>query len=314
MPSLRGTTQLSDKLRFSGLDLICPINPDEVANRWINTFVPTPGQIVKAYSPGVSSFMYRVLRSYVKMSMRGREIPPFIHPLQMELDSSAPLSSCLSLIQTHHTPLPRSDRLLTTILQDQMTSIHEQHTRVDHIALLAGFQAYLMYAMVLFFELGGGNNPYLRQAMMNLQEIACASCRQGLSSMAEQRGSRPEWEAWVVTEAKRRTLYTMCMFDSILLTHDGLQTYLATELRGLLAPSSKRLWESQNRSDWEAIYDAFFDKYDGYTLAIDELWPIPSHFSDAEILDRRSRVDAWLEEVDEYGMMVFATTSCTHGG
>ncbi|GJC89573.1 hypothetical protein ColLi_12411 [Colletotrichum liriopes] len=48
-------------------------------------------------------------------------------------------------------------------------------------------------------------------------------------------------------------------------------------------------------------------------LRIDELWPIPEDLDEDEINKRRSRVDAWLEDLDEFGTMIYAVTSGTHG-
>lgn len=114
-------------------------------------------------------------------------------------------------------------------------------------------------------------------------------------------------------EAKRRTLYTMYLFDSVLSAQDGIPTALGTELTGLPAPSSKRLWHAQTREEWEIAYNSQLADL-AHSLRIDELWPIPDGLNAAEVAVRRSRVDSWLQQVDEYGTMLYAVTSCTHGG
>jgi len=48
-------------------------------------------------------------------------------------------------------------------------------------------------------------------------------------------------------------------------------------------------------------------------LCIDELWPIPANLDETGISERRSRVDEWLQNIDEFGTMLYAVTSCTHG-
>ncbi|OHW93660.1 hypothetical protein CSPAE12_07693 [Colletotrichum incanum] len=181
------------------------------------------------------------------------------------------------------------------------------------MALLAIFQAHLIYSLAIFFQLGREHYPFLSQTMINTQELACAAARKGLVCMAEQDGARPTWESWIVAEAKRRTLFTMCLFDSALLTHDGLPTHLATELCGLLAPASKSLWESRNRYEWQTKYNVHLTEWPEGGLRIDELWPVPEHLDEDQINSRRSRVDAWLEDLDEFGTMIYAVTSGTHG-
>ena len=149
--------------------------------------------------------------------------------------------------------------------------------------------------------------------MINLQELAHASSRQGLVCAADQKRARPSWEEWIVTETKRRTLYVMYLFDSILSAHEGLPTYLGTELEGLPAPASKSLWQAKTRSDWERAYNIHLAEWTERSLSIDELWPVPEGFTESETATRQMRIDRWLEDVDEFGTMLFAVVSCTHG-
>ncbi|OLN96288.1 hypothetical protein CCHL11_04442 [Colletotrichum chlorophyti] len=300
-------------LDFSGLDLTCPINANDIANRWLNNFVPMPGQTIKNYTPSVSAFINRVLRSYANAAVRGHKIPPFIHWSQMASPSSSPLTACLSAIRVFEQPLPSNAEGIAEVLERDMTKLYELQETFDDMGLLAAFQAYLIYGMVVFFRIGGGCYPFLRQAMMYLQELACATAKRGLACPTERQADRPRWESWIVAEAKRRTLFTMCLFDSALLAHDGLPTHLATELRGLPAPSSKCLWETRDRLDWKTKYDLHLAASKEGALRIEELWPVPPEFGPDDVARRRDRVDTWLEDLDEFGTMVYAVTSCTHG-
>lgn len=305
-------TQL--ELDFSGLKLVCPINSEDIKNRWLNTYVPFPGQTLKDYSPSVMGFVYRILKSYASVVVRGRGVPPFIHFSQITPAAvPRPLSTCLSLVRVCENSLPGSEGAATDILQREMTNLYEQHGTYDDINLLAAFQAYLIYSLVLYFHLttSQGPAPFLRQAIINLQEIACTSSQRGLVCVAEQAGVRPKWEAWVVAEAKRRTLYTMYFLDNVLSAQDGLPTYLGSELRGLSAPSSKILWQSR-RHGWETAYNTHLAEWAEGNFRIDELWPL-SERSEESVARRRDRVDRWLEGVDEFGTMLYAVTSCTHG-
>lgn len=154
----------------------------------------------------------------------------------------------------------------------------------------------------------------MRSAMMNLQELACSSSRQGLVCSADQRRVRPRWEEWIIAETKRRTLFVMYLFDSIFSTQEGLPTFLGTELQGLPAPANKLLWHAQPRYDWEREYNVYMAEWVEGGLTIDELWPIPSELDGLDIVKRRTRVDQWLENIDEFGTMIYAIVSCTHGG
>ncbi|KZF21694.1 hypothetical protein L228DRAFT_283828 [Xylona heveae TC161] len=308
-------SQNLETLDFSRLELLCPINVDDISNRWLHTYVPVPGQKVKAYTPATATFIYRMLKSYAALTVHGRGVPPFVHSLQMmEKSSKLPLSNCLSLVHICEKPLPGSEDVAANVLQREMTSLYEQHGTYDDMTLLGAFQAYLIYSMVLFFNLSQGSNPFLRQAMINLQDLACSSSRRGLVCTAEQQRTRPRWETWIVAEAKRRTLYVMYLFDSVLSAQDGLPTFLGTELEGLPASANKTLWRAETRREWEMAYNIHLADWLEEGLRIDELWPIPADLDEAGVLKRRSRVDLWLENVDEFGTMLYAVTCCTHGG
>lgn len=307
--------KLSEPVDFSNHELICPINVDDIKNRWLYPYIPLPGQTAKNYPPGVTSFIYQIFKAYAAVAARGTGVPPFVHPLQMTaLSSFPPLATCLSLVRIGEKPLAGSEAVAAEVLKREMGNLYEQHQAYDDASQLAAFQAYLIYSMVLFFQLGQGSGAVLRQAMINMQEIACSSAQRGLICPAEQQRARPRWEAWIMAEAKRRTLFVMYMFDSVLSTHDGLPTFLGTELRGLPAPASKALWESRTQHNWETAYNSHLAEWIEEGLHIDELWPVPPDMDEESVSKRRSRVDQWLQGIDEFSTMLYAVTSCTHEG
>ena len=148
--------------------------------------------------------------------------------------------------------------------------------------------------------------------MTDLQTLACASSRGGLVCVAERTGARPRWASWILAEAKRRTLYTMYLFDSLLSAEEGTPTLLGTELEGLPAPARRELWTAQTQEEWEVAY-AQSQGYISQALRIEELWPLPKGVDRAGQDARESRVQRWLQAVDEFGTMLYAVTCCTHG-
>ena len=194
-----------------------------------------------------------------------------------------------------------------------MRTIVDLRDAYDEMSLLGAFQAYLVYMLVLFFRLSRAPDNQSRQAMMDLQFLATLTAKKGLACVADRHHSRPRWEEWIVTEAKRRTLYVMYLFDSILSSVENLPTFLGTELQGLPAPADKYLWQAKTRADWEQAYDVHLTEWAEKSLTIDELWPIPHGMDDTATIRRRERVNHWLEGVDEYGAMMYAVTSVIHG-
>lgn len=311
--NVREVPEKPETLDFSCLDLICPVNVDDISNRWLKPYIPDDGQQVKEYPASVTRFIDRVLKSYAGVAARGRHTLPFVHASQMKTPDSR-LATCLNLVRISANPIPGSEDTSALVLQREMESIVQANVDHDDISLLTAFQTYLIYTMVLYFQLGQRNNPFFRSAMMNLQQLACSASRRGLVCTTDASHTRPRWEEWIVTEAKRRTLYVMYLFDSVLSANENLPTFLGTELRGLPAPSNKSLWQASDRTDWENEYNIFLAEWMEGGLTIDELWPIPPDLDDMGILRRRMRVDQWLENLDEFGTMTFAVTSCTHPG
>ncbi|KOC11286.1 hypothetical protein AFLA70_212g001991 [Aspergillus flavus AF70] len=304
-----------ENLDFSDLELVCPINPDEISNRWLNAYMPIPGQTVKEYPAGIAAFIFRVLKSYAGVAVHGRGILPFIHPRQvMAQPTGSPLGTCLSLVRICANPVPGSENTTASVLQREMSSLYESRDRYNDESLFAAFQGYLIYTMVLFFRLSQSRSGFFRRAMTNLQELACSSSRCGLVCAADLRRVRPKWEEWIVAEAKRRTLYVMYLFDSVLSSQEGFPTFLGTELQGLPAPANTLLWRARRRYDWEREYNMYMAQWMEGGLTIDELWPMPTDLDESEIVKRRARVDHWLENIDEFGTVLYAVMSCTHGG
>ncbi|KAL4735319.1 hypothetical protein BDV11DRAFT_173955 [Aspergillus similis] len=337
-------------LNFSNLNLLCPINANDIKNHWIQAYIPVPGQAVKTYPAGVSTFIYRTLKSYTATAVKGRgPLLPFVHPMQMKVsqgagDSSA-LAACLKLVRVCSTTstsasgdYDRGSRdAVVGIIQREMHRLYNESTHSINInrdrgcgsvslSLLATFQSYLLYTMTLFFHVDlhhhsttnndNDNIQSLRVLMTNLQDLACACARQGLLCTAESAAirTRPRWEEWIVAEATRRTLYIMYLFDSILSTQEGLPTFLGVELRGLLAPAPGLLWRARHRREWEAEYNLFMLEWGDGALRIDELWPETGELDEREKEWRKGRVERWVEGLDEYGTMLYAIMQCTHGG
>uniref|UniRef100_A0A093XDX9 Zn(2)-C6 fungal-type domain-containing protein n=1 Tax=Talaromyces marneffei PM1 TaxID=1077442 RepID=A0A093XDX9_TALMA len=161
---------------FTALELVCPINVENISNRRLNSYVPLPGHKQKVYPALVTAFMYRILKSYAAVTVHGRGLPPFVHPLQVTATSTKlPLSTCLSLVRVCDKPRPGSEEFAADMLHREMSAIYDQRREYDDMSLLAAFQAYMIYCMELFFTLDQISDPFLRQAMMNLQELACST-------------------------------------------------------------------------------------------------------------------------------------------
>lgn len=294
-------------------DLVCPIDAETIKNRWLGSFVPEPGQQHKAYSLAVLNYIAKMLKSYASATVHGIRIPPFVHPTQIISDhSKSTLATCLSLVHKCDNLPADEHHFVRETLRREMNILYDTKSSSDGYLLLEAFQAYLIYALVLYFNLEPSPKSILRETLMQLQDIACATAKHGLICVSEQERGLPQWESWIVVEAKRRALYIMYIFDSLLTSYDNLPILLGKELRGLPAPTSSKLWRAASRKEWELEYNRHLSDW-AHPLNIEELWPMPPDFTEGEIMKRRDRIDRWLETVDEFGTMLYAITSCTHG-
>lgn len=291
------------------IELICTINAKDIRNRWLSAFAPEPGQTTKEYPPHVTSYIFRMLKSYTATIIRGKDMPPFLHQSHAVFPA---IQRCLALVQTCTRLQGFMASIIAGVLEDQ---IDRTYGPSDFATLRQEFQANLIYMMVLYFYYKQDDDAkaLLRRGIVNLQQLACHSTETGIVCLAERDGVRPRWEAWVAAETQRRSIYLMYMFDNLLSARDGFQTYLGTELSGLPAPSAKDLWYARTRREWETLYDEHLKAETIPGIPIDYLWPVPADLSGSDKRQRQKRIDRWLEDVDEFGAMLYAVTCCTHG-
>ncbi|KAF7194357.1 hypothetical protein HII31_04390 [Pseudocercospora fuligena] len=295
--------------------LVCTVDSSRIQNRWLRTFLSDPGEQEKHPSPGLNTYYFRMLKAWTTMAINHSGTPPFVHGSQLENRVGCkPLTDCFILLRILDTRFPSSDGLPRDLISREMQTLYDEHLSYESLTLFAAFQAYLLYSMAIFFHLSEKNNDNLRQAVVNLQQLACATSVHGVITAGELQNFCPDWESWIVAEAKRRSLYTMYMFDNLLCSIDGVPIYLGTELSGLPAPASRNLWRAPTQDEWQAAYNVHLSIWQKTFMAIDDLWPVPATMSTPDRMARTARTDHWLEGVDEFGTMLYAVTCCTHGG
>lgn len=318
----------SSPLSFVAINLICTVDPTRIRNRWLSDFIPSLTDRVKMYAPGVSSFVFRVLKTYPSILLNRGQLPPFIHPSQLAgPDIPTPLANCLSLVRLWDGQVRGSEAIVCETIKKEMDRLYAEVGRslysyhyiklifvlkrasYNQMDKLSACQAYLIYSMMLFFSRQHGQSLVDRQIMINLLDFACDIAQDGLVCPGEIAKIRPDWESWIVACAKRRTLYTLYFFDNIFCAAHDLPTFLGEELESLPAPARKSLWDARDRNTWEKAYALHLTEWPEGAFRIDELWPDMSPDNGEK---KRRRVDKWLQSVDEYGMMLFAVTHITH--
>lgn len=309
LPSPSASTRISSVTEAP--TLICgEIDAAAIQNRWLKPYLADENDQPKSVPPSTALYIREVLKSYVSMVVGDCRLPPFIHRSQVCGDSTClPLSNCFGLLRILSARAAPSKDFISDLFEGEMLSIRVNFTAYDSITLLGAFQAYLLYSMALYFWCGQSG---LRDNVTALQQLASMAISQGVTT-ATQPWNSPDWNLWALSEAKRRTTFTMYLFDNLLCATDGLPMFVATELAGLSAPAPGSLWNATSLDAWQRSHNAYLRACDGVVLQINELWSLPPGFSADQACLRRERVSAWLQQVDEYGMMLFAVATSTHG-
>jgi hypothetical protein len=161
-------------------------------------------------------------------------------------------------------------------------------------------QALLVYAIIAFFWFDGESpDPLVDETtVMRIQQVAYRLATNGLFIQVETDHTRPKWEEWIIVSAKRRTILTLYCFDCVFTTAKGLPTFPCDELTSMPAPAGKILWQAQSREQWERAYDQWLVRWSSGTFLVGDLMRKSQPGPRAE-----DRLQQWLSEVDEFGLM-----------
>jgi hypothetical protein len=184
-----------------------------------------------------------------------------------------------------------------------------QDANSDDLDILGAFQAYLIYSIMANFSPIQGSDVVNDVTMATLHEMAFRNAQAGLVSQAELSHSRPSWESWIVVSTRRRAVFAFYLLSSVYNAENCVPNFLAEEMREVYMPDAKRLWEAESRIEWERQYSQYLSEWEDGLMTISELWLSP----DSGSIERRERIDRWVQSADEFGMMLFAVCVHLHG-
>ena len=173
--------------------------------------------------------------------------------------------------------------------------------------LLAAVQSLVIYATMLYYSAPETNGkPSIDSAtILRVQQVVYRLATTGiLMSEAEKNGARPAWKDWIMLSAKRRTVLTMYAFDGVYTTMNDKPAFPAYELRFMPVPGIKSLWQARDETQWENLYDSWLRECTGGCFLRRELMAMPEPRS-----QREARLQYWLENVDEFGMMLMTVVN-----
>ncbi|KAL4912761.1 hypothetical protein BDW62DRAFT_216074 [Aspergillus aurantiobrunneus] len=305
-------TSSSFTLDLANTDLVPNESADNIRDRWLRPYLFPLGreEVPKLYQPFTLQFISRVLSTYPYRMLRDGDVPPIIHHAQVSSGTISPsLANCYTLVRMRVQAAPGSEAMVVDTVQTEMDRLAAEPSSLPDIDHLSAFQAYLIYALLMYVSPPTDLVLITDRTMITLMEMAFRTARHGLISASELSRTKPTWESWIVASAKRRAIYVMYLFSSLYNAEHSLPNFLSDELRGVFVPEGKSLWEAGDRVYWDREYDMHLREWEDGMLEISELWRSEETGSSR----RRSRIERWVRTVDEFGMMLFSVCVHLHG-
>ena len=112
---------------YTTIDLISVTDSTLIRDRWLQSFLPTPGQRAKILPPHTVQFLSGVFRSYSRKLLRSGCFPPFVHPLQMvEGELPQALANCISLVRMWVGREQGSDVMVVETVRTEMERLFDE--------------------------------------------------------------------------------------------------------------------------------------------------------------------------------------------
>jgi hypothetical protein len=174
-----------------------------------------------------------------------------------------------------------------------------QHRLYGQTDLLAALQANLIYSIIIYLDSNTAVKYAVQIVLGQLQEMAYHLLITVAFPQARPSDTVPDQESWVITSAAHRTVLALFVFDCVICFLNCIPVYSCDELDFIPAPVCRRLWEAQEYDTWKEEYVNWLKMWKGREVVMGELLnrPAESYAHD--------RVETWLSEADEFGMLIF---------
>ncbi|GLI81612.1 hypothetical protein PoHVEF18_009997 [Penicillium ochrochloron] len=210
-------TSAESTLHFESVSLIPMLNAEEIRGRWLKPNLMTGAEDVPDEDfMATSQYLSAILQSYPSQKFDAGIFPPFIHPMQLSRKPiSKTLANCSSLVGLWKNHTAGSEQMVIDTVKTEIARLMAEKQSISDFDLLCSFQALLIYMLLAYFYPINDTHTLPEKDIATLHEIAFYSAKRGLTCPDETTRNRPDWESWVVSSAKRRTLLTTYLFTSI---------------------------------------------------------------------------------------------------
>ncbi|KAK6444342.1 hypothetical protein FP744_10000590 [Trichoderma asperellum] len=174
------------------------------------------------------------------------------------------------------------------------------HRSYDLADMLAALQASLIYSIMIHLDSKTTGQYAVQLVLGQLQEMAYHLLMAAAISTADIPSKVPDLESWVIASAAHRTVLAIYVFDCVVCFLHHIPVYTCDELDFIPAPVCRRLWEAGEYETWREEYANWTKLWNGREVVMGEL------LNRYAVLHDCDRVEKWISEADEFGMLIFA--------
>ncbi|KAL2829525.1 hypothetical protein BDW59DRAFT_170537 [Aspergillus cavernicola] len=236
-------------------------------------------------------FSFRVLRTWPRMMARN-----------FQNRTTTPLAHCCTIAKMWHGQCEMSAGLVRDTVVREMTYLFQNYRKFDEAELVAALQAIAIYTILLLFPTSDKTPLSVvdMAVLANLQKLINYVGSLGLVLQEETAHVRPVWEAWINITSRPRAVFALYLVHWSLSAYHALPSFNCRELKCMPAPAPKLLWHAKDREEWEPHYNRWLVEWGQNEYLHGEVSELRLGIS----LD--IRFEKWLEETDEFGMLLMA--------
>ncbi|KAF5867949.1 uncharacterized protein Bfra_007144oa [Botrytis fragariae] len=249
------------------------------------------------------SYILCTLPTYPSMLLPSNDdgLPPFIHPhFNNRKALPAPLATCANLIQWISVKNEDNVLFIWGCIRMEIDRICTQYTTYNSEDSVAALHAITIYFLLRISEDNEKATNFDVPLISTMIKVSMY-----VAHLAEdlQNEGVPSWKEWALAESTRRTIIILFFIDLFFDVSSSVPEYRCdgNRLKYMTLPCSRKLWRATTNEAWENEYT---NSMRGIRLTYGDLINSRTRPEDR-------RLDGWLSQLDEFGMLVLAAASLT---
>lgn len=272
------------------------------------------------------AYVITSLRSYPEMLISGKTLPPFIHPscsvttvqnhqtvgFDTRPELPEPLAICMSVVQMFKAKNKENSSFVWSTVREAQEKLARDFRSYSDWDTVAALQAVTVYFILRISEdEDTGHVNFDVQLIQTMVRISLNVSNFSHKYAPTSNGCLPGWKNWILIESIRRTTTILLLIDQFFDIRPGLPNFYCdgAYLRSMLLPCSRKLWQADNESTWEAEYtsDAGMQGQK-VRLRYGDLVEFNS-LADISGYSWKGPLEGWLAQADDLGISIMAAAS-----